>query len=391
MIVILVVSALLCSVAFGQTYSFTYSIYASAGGTCPAVPSSMQTNAQSGQCFSSSLLFGAAGGSGGTKINVAGSTATIQIFTAADCSGTPSTLPTLTNGVCFQDSNKDIKLTWAVAGSTVWSGIYQVGSSCASGCCCVNGQFTVFQTGSQISSTLGLTGTCGGTTFVPQVVNLASSTATTFSVTILGQTLNVAKNGAAVTLTNSAASQCSGSATCTSGDCRSSTSSSTTCFHESTVISYKGKDYPLSSLPKDECRVPHIVTANGLAIEIDCDKSQKNTLLRLTPDHLVFGSKGLVPASSLSVGDIVFSDLEEKEEGSSCRVKSIAHESGERYFGLNCRESVVLANGIKTSTFGRYHTIPSLWMKCISAIFGVERASLIGDWIASSLAKMQAL
>lgn len=370
----------------GQTYSFTYSIYASAAGTCPGVPSSMQTTAQSGQCFAANLIFGSAGGTGGVKINVAGSTATFQIYAAADCSGTPTTLPALSNGVCFADTNKDIKLTWAVAGSTVWSGIYQVGSACGSGCCCVNGQFTILQTGTQLSATLGLTGNCGGTTSIPQVVNLASATSTSFSTTILGQTLNVAKNGAAITLTNSAASQCSGSATCTSGDCRSSSSSSTTCFHESTSITYQGKVYSLSSSLPTECHVPHTVVAdNGVAITVDCSASSV-TLLRLTPDHLVFSGRGLVAAASLAVGDRVFADVEEK---TVCRVASIARERDQqRYFGLNCRDSIVLANGVKTSTFGHYHTIPSLWMKFGSMILGIERSSSIGDFFASGLKRI---
>ena len=49
-----------------------------------------------------------------------------------------------------------------------------------------------------------------------------------------------------------------------------------------------------------------------------------------------------------------------------------------RYFGLNCEESVVLANGLKTSTFGEFHEVPSLWMKFSSKVFGVKMASFIG-------------
>jgi hypothetical protein len=53
--------------------------------------------------------------------------------------------------------------------------------------------------------------------------------------------------------------------------------------------------------------------------------------------------------------------------------------------------SEVLANGIKTSTFGNYHTIPAAWMKYASAIVGVERASRWGDSVVELLAKVKLL
>lgn len=60
-----------------------------------------------------------------------------------------------------------------------------------------------------------------------------------------------------------------------------------------------------------------------------------------------------------------------------------SHAARCRFFGLNCLRSVVLAEGIKTSTFGSLHTIPSLWMSYVGHVFGVEKASRWGDAVAS--------
>lgn len=132
-----------------------------------------------------------------------------------------------------------------------------------------------------------------------------------------------------------------------------------------------------------ECRIPHVVESDGVRIETECGQS-----LRLTDDHLVYTPHGLVPAASIVRADTVYTSLDESK---SCAVKSLTHERKQRYFGLNCRESVVLANGIKTSTFGRYHQIPAAWMKYAGALIGIERASAIGDVIATALFKMGAI
>jgi hypothetical protein len=105
--------------------------------------------------------------------------------------------------------------------------------------------------------------------------------------------------------------------------------------------------------------------------------------LRLTEDHLVFTATGLRPASELSVGDIIFADLAQTHR---CQVIDVSKETEDQtYFGLNCIESIVLANGIKTSSYGKYHTIPAFWMKHASKVVGIERASSIGDTIANAL------
>jgi len=154
---------------------------------------------------------------------------------------------------------------------------------------------------------------------------------------------------------------------------------SATCFHENTQITYKGQKYTRQALGdlKGECAIPHDVTSSGVAIYTDCNAKP----LQLTPDHLVFTSRGLIQAGSIVVGDQVYRDLERTQK---CTVTSTKQEAG-KYFGLNCKESVVLADGIATSTFGRYHSIPAAWMHYAAAVIGVERASALGDAIAQTL------
>lgn len=114
-----------------------------------------------------------------------------------------------------------------------------------------------------------------------------------------------------------------------------------------------------------------------MVVETECGK-----VLRLTSDHLVFTERGLVKAGTLLVGDVVFTSVD--DDHATTKVKSVKPSTSvETYFGLNCRESVVLADGIRTSTFGLYHTIPSWWMWATSKFMGVEKASKIGDKIAT--------
>ncbi len=130
-----------------------------------------------------------------------------------------------------------------------------------------------------------------------------------------------------------------------------------------------------------ECRIPHRVQARGVVIETTCG----TPVLRLTEDHLVFTSTGLRAASELTPSDIVFSD---EDQSATCRVLRVSKEAtDQRNFGLNCLHSEVLANGVKCSTFGKYHFIPSTWMSWTGRLIGVERASRWGDAIAVVLAK----
>ncbi len=69
----------------------------------------------------------------------------------------------------------------------------------------------------------------------------------------------------------------------------------------------------------------------------------------------------------------------------------LADKTGGRYFGLNCLHSEVLANGIKTSTFGKYHAIPAWWMRVVGGALGPKRASSLGDFMVELLVKVKVL
>jgi hypothetical protein len=378
------------------------------GSTCQAFPGWVQ----SWRFLTPSVCVPAFSGAGSTFWQCSATGLTVKSYSQYGCVGTESPFAgPLPHGTCSLTPSNNGALAWCpgfttTAGvttspsssPTVWSGNYQVTSTCNTGCCCVSGTFSLTQVGTQVSGTLPLTSSCGVAS-IPVLVTLATSTSTSFSITLGGQTLNIVKSGDTVTLTNTAAPQCSGAATCTSGDCRSATS--TVCFHESTTISYKGSTFSLANVPTNECRVPHVVTANGVRVETTCSNKEGGTTtattehgknnkspLRLTEDHLVFTSSGLRPASTLMTGDVLFADVDQKHH---CTVTRIERETSQRYFGLNCLESVVLANGIKTSTFGRYHHLPATWMRYAGQVLGVDRASRWGDHIVDLLARMKLL
>lgn len=160
-----------------------------------------------------------------------------------------------------------------------------------------------------------------------------------------------------------------------------SSPSQAACFHKDTQILYKGALLMLSDFQKghSECTIPHVVVADGVRIFTKDDH-----VLRLTNDHLVFTSRGLVAAGELLVGEKLFKSL---SEDTSTVIVKISRETGQSYFGLNCLESVVLASSIKTSTFGSYHSVPAFWMRVAGKILGIQTASSIGDRFATLLAK----
>jgi hypothetical protein len=289
--------------------------------------------------------------------------------------------------------------------SSSWTGTYQTNPGCNPGaCCCLSGQVVVTQSGTTVSVQSPIAGQCG-TFSSPTSFSfvLSSSTATTASATVLGQAFTFTKSGNVVTATNLDAPGCSGSATLgtttTTTTTRSSSTtmspssgSATPCFHESTIITYKGRNYGLKDFQSAnaaiaECRVPHVVKSDGVRINTaltghGATGSGGAGVLRLTGDHLVFTGRGLIAADQITTADTLFGP-----GGERITVVSIDHESNQVYFGLNCLESVVYANGIRTSTFGKYHKIPELWMKFAGSVFGVHRASSIGDSIVELLAR----
>lgn len=150
------------------------------------------------------------------------------------------------------------------------------------------------------------------------------------------------------------------------------------CFHESTVVSYEGSLWTLPQLVEEKearCHVPHVVHEEGVRVWTSCER-----VLRVTNTHLVFTiERGMVEAGKLKQGETLEGGWRGEKR---CIVERVEREEKmERYFGLNCEVSVVIADGYKTSTFGGFHTLPSLWMKFVSKLVGVKMASKIGDKI----------
>ena len=158
------------------------------------------------------------------------------------------------------------------------------------------------------------------------------------------------------------------------------------CFHNSTVITYANKDYMLNEIrAHPDCSVPHIIHTYGVIVTAKCGDSEK--ILKLTDGHLVYTQRGLQAAGELKVGlDTLYADLAETVK---CQVVSVVKEMQQHdYFGLNCLNSQVLASGLKSSTFEKLHSIPAFWMQVMGRVFGVKRASQVGDYIVELVQKM---
>jgi hypothetical protein len=90
--------------------------------------------------------------------------------------------------------------------------------------------------------------------------------------------------------------------------------------------------------------------------------------------------QGFRLAYSLKPGDVLFGDY---DGHSLCTVKSVQKEEEvQQYFGLNCVHSEVLASGLRASTFGDFHTLPSWYMTYVGGLVGPEAASIMGEYIA---------
>jgi hypothetical protein len=165
-----------------------------------------------------------------------------------------------------------------------------------------------------------------------------------------------------------------------------SSSSSGDCFHKDTVITYKSKRLSLDELrAHPECSIPHVVSTYGVSLTATCGAHTKT--LRLTSGHLLYTQRGLQAVKDVIPGtDVVYTDQAQKEE---CQILDVTKESQpQEYFGLNCLNSDVLANGIKASTFEKLHSIPSFWMQVMGKILGIKKASQVGDYIAELVGKM---
>jgi hypothetical protein len=151
------------------------------------------------------------------------------------------------------------------------------------------------------------------------------------------------------------------------------------CIHKDTVIQYQGEQITLASLSASEnpvCAVPHVLTMNGVKIHTTCPGE-----LRLTHRHLVMTPDGWKEAGSLQRGDMLFSKVHSLT--AECQITNIETETDQEYFGLNCEDSHIEANGYWISTFGHIHKVPAMWMKVMSKIIGVSAASSVGDTLGN--------
>ena len=149
------------------------------------------------------------------------------------------------------------------------------------------------------------------------------------------------------------------------------------CFHIDSIIDYKGVKYSYEELKagkEPECSVPHAPSSRGVVITTSCGKSA-----RVTDTHLMATTKGFQLAYSLKSGDILFGDYHDEK----CIVSSVQKEENiQQYFGLNCVHSEVLTSGLRASTFGDFHTLPSWYMTYVGGLLGSSTASSLGGYIA---------
>jgi len=149
------------------------------------------------------------------------------------------------------------------------------------------------------------------------------------------------------------------------------------CFHADTKINYKGVEYTYNELKngkEPECSVPHSPMSRGVIISTLCGKT-----VRVTDTHLVATTKGFQLAYSLKAGDVLFGDYDKEQ----CTVQSVEKEKvDQQYFGLNCVHSEVLASGLRASTFGDFHTLPSWYMTYVGGLVGSGAAASLGEYIA---------
>ena len=149
------------------------------------------------------------------------------------------------------------------------------------------------------------------------------------------------------------------------------------CFHVDSVIDYKGVQYTYEELKagkEPECSVPHSPASRGVVISTSCGKTA-----RVTDTHLMATTKGFQLAYSLKAGDVLFGDYHQEH----CTVTSVKKEEAtQQYFGLNCVHSEVLTSGLRASTFGDFHTLPSWYMTYVGGLVGSDAASSLGGYIA---------
>jgi len=115
-----------------------------------------------------------------------------------------------------------------------WTGVYQVtnGQCDINQCCCFTGNVIVQAIDSTSVNLLGdITGQCGGYTAASATIYSIPPGNLISNVEISGNNYNIYRSGRTITIQNLSASQCSGSAVCTSGACMNNSGTTTRGFH----------------------------------------------------------------------------------------------------------------------------------------------------------------
>jgi hypothetical protein len=180
---------------------------------------------------------------------------------------------------------------------------------------------------------------------------------------------------------------CSGSAYCCSSedttDCSSGTpvceapkSDSGSCFGMDSEINYNGKTYSYRDLldgHEEDCVIPHVVLSDGFNVTTNCG------IFSVSSDHLILTDSEMVPANSLRLGDKLDSNNQH-----DCLISSITKTNG-KFFGLNCKTSVIGIGGVKASTFGNNHYWPSKYFDLMTKVTDIKTASKIAMKLANTI------
>lgn len=105
-----------------------------------------------------------------------------------------------------------------------WAGTYQVTSTCGEDCCCLTGTLNVEAT-SDSSAVIKGQVTCSTIPVTIPINGIQS--ATLIETNVNGEDMKLERSGVKVTMSNVDSPDCSGAATCTSGNCFKNSSSTT--------------------------------------------------------------------------------------------------------------------------------------------------------------------
>jgi len=111
----------------------------------------------------------------------------------------------------------------------------------------------------------------------------------------------------------------------------------------------------------------------GVHVRTECGHS-----LKLTREHLVWAEGGFMRAGDVRQGHRVRVAGDE-----TCAVASVEPAQGP-WFGVQCLESEVKANGVHASVFAHYHAVPAVYMRWMGWAVGARRAAELGQHVSAA-------